>query len=97
MDYSGQIWLVDELQKNAVDCNRVLYLHSEYDRKSLFFEGFSLLLTQTPKYQSVQILESKLLIFYIIYCTKQKHVSTKKCKHNNDLKLTLNNILWAKD
>ena len=29
--YSGQIWLVDELQKTAVDCNRGLYIHSEYD------------------------------------------------------------------
>ena len=30
-DYSGQIGLVDELQKTAVDCNRGLYIHSEYD------------------------------------------------------------------
>ena len=29
--YSGQIWLVDELQKTAVDCNRGLYMYSEYD------------------------------------------------------------------
>ena len=30
--HSGQIWLVDELQKTAVDCNyRGLYIHSEYD------------------------------------------------------------------
>ena len=31
--HSKQIWLVDELQKTAVDCNRGLYiqLHSEYD------------------------------------------------------------------
>ena len=28
--YSGQIWLVDELQKTAVDCNRGLYMHIEY-------------------------------------------------------------------
>ena len=29
--HSGQIWLVDELQKTAVDCYRGLYIHSEYD------------------------------------------------------------------
>ena len=29
--YCGQIWLVDELQKTAVDCNRGLHLHSKYD------------------------------------------------------------------
>ena len=29
--YSGQIWLVDELQKTDVDCNRGLYMYSEYD------------------------------------------------------------------
>ena len=28
--YSGQIWLVDEIQKNSVDCSRGLYIHSEY-------------------------------------------------------------------
>ena len=29
--YSGQIWLVNELQKTAVDCNRRPYIHSKYD------------------------------------------------------------------
>ena len=28
---SEQIWLVDELQKTAVDCNKRLYIYSEYD------------------------------------------------------------------
>ena len=30
-DYSGQIWLVDELQKTAVDCNKGFFIHTEYD------------------------------------------------------------------
>ena len=29
--YSGQIWLVDELQKNGIDFNRGLNIHGEYD------------------------------------------------------------------
>ena len=27
--YIGKIWLMNELQKTAVDCNRGLYIHSE--------------------------------------------------------------------
>ena len=27
--YSRQIWLVDELQKTTVDCNKGIYIHSD--------------------------------------------------------------------
>ena len=30
--YSGQIWLVDELQKTALECNRGLYIHNTRTR-----------------------------------------------------------------